>query len=221
MRETNEQKIARLKRKVAELEAKLKESKRQNRQNLRCYKTNVADIDKTHKGEAKLLTDKILELQQSWAAEKAELEEQIRKLKEENQNLRILNSLENKKVERIKEDRRLNALRSEIQADNGSRLEYYNMGLYSGKDHSCFIDPYVLVLKINPYTGALINIYGSMAILDLIQDNPYYIQKKAEVEPYLEAVEESDPDALAFIDGVGRDLYERLYPNFPFDEYSI
>lgn len=60
-----------------------------------------------------------------------------------------------------------------------------------------------------------------MAILDLIQDNPYYIQKKAEVEPYLEAVEESDPDALAFIDGVGRDLYERLYPNFPFDEYSI
>ena len=185
MRETNEQKIARLKRKVAELEAKLKESKRQNRQNLRCYKTNVVNIDKTHKGEAKLLTDKILELQQSWAAEKAELEEQIRKLKEENQNLRMLSSLENKKVERIKEDRRLNALRSEIQADNGSRLEYYNMGLYSGKDHSCFIDPYILVLKINPYTGALINIYGSMAILDLIQDNPYYIQKKAELSALL------------------------------------
>jgi hypothetical protein len=41
------------------------------------------------------------------------------------------------------------------------------------------------------------------------------------VKPYLDAVDDEDPEALSFIDSIGRDIYEKLYPDFPFEEYSI
>ena len=113
------------------------------------------------------------------------------------------------------------AYKKEYRRFNDSRLEYYNLGLYCGKDHYNFINPWFLTLNINPHTGAKLNVGGTTSILNIIKDNPYYQQKIEAVKPYLDAADDEDPEALSFIDSIGRDIYEKLYPDFPFEEYSI
>ena len=221
MRETKDQTILRLKRRVTELEGELKTFKSQARAYKKECRLDYAEVEAKYKQQIAKLQAEISEKYERWNSERQDLE---KRLATAESHLKRINESERQK--RLKEDEKWEAYQEqewlkECRRYNDSRLEYYNLGLYCGKDHYNFINPWFLTLNINPHTGAKLNVGGTTSILNIIKDNPYYQQKIEAVKPYLDAADDEDPEALSFIDSIGRDIYEKLYPDFPFEEYSI
>ena len=80
MRETKEQTIARLERKLVEKEAELKEVKRLNRTDKRDNKAHINDLQKAYKREILLLKNHIAQIQTVWSEEKNKLLKEIESL---------------------------------------------------------------------------------------------------------------------------------------------
>ena len=222
MRETKVQTIARLERKLAEKEAELKEVKRLSRADKRDSKAYISDLQKAYKREILLLKNHIAQIQSVWSEEKNKLMKEIESLE----------SYKNYYRDRVQEkDNADNNWASQykssdllLRQDNDVRLEYFLGGFYCDKWQQPFVDPLLLTLTINPYTGERLNIDGTVSILNQIKENPFYVQRVEDMKPYYEiASQESEEgiDALVHIDEVGREIYKNLYLDFPFEEYSI
>ena len=222
MRETKEQTIARLERKLAEKEAELKEVKRLSRADKRDNKAHINDLQKAYKREILLLKNHIAQIQTVWSEEKNKLLKEIESLE----------SYKNYYRDRVQEkDNADNNWASQYKSsdlllsqDNDVRLEYFLGGFYCDKWQQPFVDPSLLTLTINPHTGERLNIDGTVSILNQIKESPFYVQRVEEMKPYYEiASQESEEgiDALVHIDEVGREIYKNLYLDFPFEEYSI
>ena len=222
MRETKVQTIARLERKLAEKEAELKEVKRLSRVYKRDSKAHISDLQKAYKREILLLKNHIAQIQTVWSEEKNKLLKEIESLE----------SYKNYYRDRVQEkDNVGNNWASPYKSsdlllsqDNDVRLEYFLGGFYCDKWQQPFVDPSLLTLTINPHTGERLNIDGTVSILNQINESPFYVQRVEEMKPYYEiASQESEEgiDALVHIDEVGREIYKKLYLDFPFEEYSI
>lgn len=222
MRETKGQTIARLERKLAEKEAELKEVKRLSRADKRDSKAYISDLQKAYKREILLLKNHIAQIQSVWSEEKNKLLKEIESLE----------SYKNYYRDRVQEkDNADNNWASQykssdllLRQDNDVRLEYFLGGFYCDKWQQSFVDPLLLTLTINPYTGERLNIDGTVSILNQIKENPFYVQRVEDMKPYYEiASQESEEgiDALVHIDEAGREIYKNLYLDFPFEEYSI
>ena len=112
-------------------------------------------------------------------------------------------------------------MREISKKDADSRLEYYNLGFTSDKYGVPFVDPKTLILNIDPNTGDRL-LYGTaQIIIDKIKYTDLYQKKLMHVYPLVELAENDDFDAMDTIDTEGRYLYEKLYRDFPFEEYHM
>lgn len=221
MRETKDQKIIRLERKSSQLEVELKEVKKQLKTSQRENKAGSAEIERTYKKEIEKLQAKIDEMSKIWETEKSNLEQ---KLDQANSLCKWYSDQERKRVRKEERERNEWLKAEELKAilrNNDSRLEYFNSGQWCDKYHNDFIDSTTLTLSINPHTGELLNLNGTCELLTLLEGNPYYQQKLEEVKPHLEMDYKEDPEILQLIFDIGMDLYKKLYPDFPFEKYSI
>lgn len=238
MRETKNQTISRLKREVT----KLKEESKLLRSQLRILhkdsRSESIDREKLHTNEVTILQTEISKWKEEQDRERRDLEktleetrleckqfqETVHKLVREEELEKEKNREKEREKER-EEKRRMERERLELEKkekleEDASRLDYFTNGSYCWR-RNYFIDSHSLVLNINPHTGELLNITGWVTICKLIQDEPYYQQRLDEVNTYLENHDYELVETKKFIHSVGIDIYEKLYPNFQFEEYSI
>ena len=104
--------------------------------------------------------------------------------------------------------------------DNVKRLEDWNMGFTKDKYGLTFIDPTMLTLNINPNTGARLKPFSCIHIAKSIENNPLYIKKCDELYELKERVFR-ECEIEEFINNVSRELYEKLYKDFPFEDYEM
>ena len=213
MRETAQTKMARLERKISELELEQKELKKQNKLLQKGGRQNLCEIEKIHKVEVSTLNAEIARLKR----ENEELKNTIEELEKDKVALisRAYNS--GKTKEEIAQEKMSKELAVISAEDAQNRLEAWNMGLTRDQFGVPFIDPFFLTLKINPHTGERLTIFGRNHICNRILEDPYYEKRAIEVDKFKES-NHTESEIEEFIDSVGRDLYEKLYPDFPFEE---
>lgn len=222
MRETKDQTITRLKRVNSELTERLRDINKKNRSTRREGKDKMTEIEKMYKTEITNLKNEVIKLQN-----KIEEERNVwnKELDETKQSLLYWkNKCEGKttNVEERRRDEGLSILERDKQERDKVRLEYFEGELWEDKYHYHFFDPYTLILKINPYTGQELNIYGTGKILNLIEKNSYYLERLEMIQHYLDDHDfDNDLSLKQKVYEVGMDIYRTLYPNFPFDQYSI
>ena len=94
------------------------------------------------------------------------------------------------------------------------------MGFSKDKYGFTFIDPDMLTLNINPNTGARLRPFSCVHIAKSIGNDPLYIKKCDELYELKERVFR-ECEIEEFINNVGRELYEKLYKDFPFEDYEM
>lgn len=222
MRETKDQTITRLKRVNSELTEKLRAINRQNRSARREKRDSIIEIEKKYKTEITNLKNEVIKLQ-----DQIEDERNVWK-KELDETKRLLHYWKHKcesKTNNVEGQRReegLSILEQDKRERDKIRLEYFEMGVCEDKYHYHYFDPNPLILKINPHTGQELNIYGIGKILNLIEKNSYYLERLEMIQHYLDDLDfDTDFGLKQKVFEVGMDIYRTLYPNFPFDQYSI
>lgn len=214
MRETKDQKIIRLERKIKELENCVKEQKAGNRQFKKELKQGLNIKEISHKSDIENLNKEIHRL----ITENRILQKTITDLEEEKKGLEILLRNSNKTKEEIRFDESFNAFKKFTEEDNAQRLEYWEMGLLKDKYGITFIDPTTLTLNINPNTGEMLKHFTCAVIAEAIKNDPLYIEKCDELYELKERVFRKS-DIEEFINSTGRELYKKLYKDFPFNDY--
>ena len=214
MRETKDQKIIRLERKIKELENCVKEQKAGNRQFKKELKQGLNIKEISHKSDIENLNKEIHRL----ITENRILQKTITDLEEEKKGLEILLRNSNKTKEEIRFEESFNAFKKFTEEDNAQRLEYWEMGLLKDKYGITFIDPTTLTLNINPNTGEMLKHFTCALIAEAIKNDPLYIEKCDELYELKERVFRKS-DIEEFINNTGRELYEKLYKDFPFNDY--
>lgn len=214
MRETKDQKIVRLERKIKELENCIKEQKAGNRQFKKELKQGFNIKETSHKSDIANLNKEINRL----ITENRILQKTITDLEEEKKGLIILLRNCNKTKEEIRFEESCNELKQMCSEDNAQRLEYWEMGLLKDKYGITFIDPTTLTLNINPNTGEMLKRFSCAIIAETIKNDPLYIKKSDEFYEFKEKVF-CERKIEEFINNAGRELYEKLYKDFPFDKY--
>ena len=214
MRETKDQKIVRLERKIKELENCIKEQKAGNRQFKKELKQGLNIKETSHKSDIANLNKEIHRL----ITENRILQKTITDLEEEKKGLITLLRNCNKTKEEIRFEESCNELKQMCSEDNVKRLEYWEMGLLKDKYGITFIDPTTLTLNINPNTGEMLKHFSCAIIAETIKNDPLYIKKCDELYKLKERVFR-ECEIEEFINNVGRELYEKLYKDFPFDKY--
>ena len=214
MRETKEQKIIRLERKIKELENCVKEQKAGNRQFKKELKQGLNIKEISHKSDIENLNKEIHRL----ITENRILQKTITDLEEEKKRLEILLRNSNKTKEEIRFEESFNAFKKFTEEDNAQRLEYWEMGLLKDKYGITFIDPTTLTLNINPKTGEMLKPFSCVIIEETIKNDPLYIEKCDELYKLKESVFR-ECEIEEFINSTGRKLYEKLYKDFPFNDY--
>ncbi len=234
MRETKDQTISRLEREITALKDEIKLLKLELRTSRKNNRLGTVDTEKTHKDEIKKLQNEFSKMKDNWYTGRIELE---KKLDEERNNCRHWESQIKGLEQSVRWVRKINRLGifgyDEIDTnwidmccrEDDKRLEYFNMGAYCDPYLFDFIEGINLILLINPHTGEHLSSEGKQKIYDLIGKNPYYLQKLKEIEPYLKMTENENSqdyfDAKQVIHDIGMDVYKTLYPDFPFDDYSV
>ena len=216
MRETKDQKIIRLERKVKELEGYIKTLKAGNRQFKKELKQGMNTKEFSHKSDVANLNNEINRL----ISENSRLQKIITDLDEEKKGLIILLRNSNKSKEDISFEKSRNDLKQLSCEDNEKRLEYWEMGFSKDKYGFTFIDPDMLTLNINPNTGARLRPFSCVHIAKSIENDPLYIKKCDELYDLKERVFR-ECEIEEFINNVGRELYEKLYKDFPFEDYEM
>ena len=225
MRETKDQTITRLEQKVSKLEDELKTLKKNIRTSRKDSRLKSFEKEKTYLKEISQLQIEMSKMRKTWEREKEEWE---KKIKEEIYWKEYWRGLVKNEEDDIRE-KQLTREQDEwldvCRRDDDKRLEYFNMGMYCDPYHLDFIKGNNLILLINPHTGEKLSTYGQEKIYDLIRENPYYLQKLKEIEPYLKMLENDNSqdyfDSKQSIHDIGMDVYKTLYPDFPFEVYSI
>ena len=216
MRETVQTKMARLERKISELELEQKELKKQNKLLQKGDRQNLCEIEKIHKVEVSALNAEIARLKRE--------NEELKNTKEElvKDKVALISRAYNsgKTKEEIAQEKMSKKLAVISAKDAQNRLEAWNMGLTRDQFGVPFIDPSGLNLNINPHTGERLRLDGCGNICCLMLDNPYYQAKADEVYDFKDT-HYNEREIEDFIDSVGRDLYEKLYPDFPFEKYVL
>ena len=222
MRETKDQTITRLKRVNSELTEKLRAISRQNRSARREERDSIIEIEKKYKTEITNLKNEVIKLQ-----DKIDEERNIwkKELDETKQSLLYWKNKCESKTNNVEGQRReegLSILEQDKRERDKVRLEYFEMGVCEDKYHYHYFDTNPLILKINPHTGQELNIYGTGKILNLIEKNSYYLERLEMIQHYLDDLDfDNDFSLKQKVFEVGMDIYRTLYPNFPFDQYSI
>ena len=216
MRETKDQKIIRLERKIEKLENYIKEQKAGNRQFKKELKQGLNIKEISHKSDIENLNKEIHRL----ITENRILQKTITDLEEEKKGLEILLRNSNKTKEEIRFEESFNAFKKFTEEDNAQRLEYWEMGLLKDKYGLTFIDPTMLTLNINPNTGERLKPFSCVHIAKSIENDPLYIKKCDELYELKERVFR-ECEIEEFINNVGRELYEKLYKDFPFEDYEM
>ena len=212
MRETKDQKIIRLERKIEKLENYIRELKAGRRQLKKDVKLGMNIKETSHKSDIANLNRLI--------SENSRLQKSITDLDEEKKGLIILLRNSNKSKEDISFEKSRNDLKQLSCEDNEKRLEYWEMGFSKDKYGFTFIDPDMLTLNINPNTGARLRPFSCVHIAKSIGNDPLYIKKCDELYELKERVFR-ECEIEEFINNVGRELYEKLYKDFPFEDYEM
>lgn len=222
MRETKDQTITRLKRVNTELTEKLRAISRQNRSARREERDSIIEIEKKYKTEITNLKNEVIKLQ-----DQIEDERNVWK-KELDETKRLLHYWKHKresKTNNVEERRReegLSILERDKRERDKVRLEYFEGELWEDKYHYHFFDPYTLILKINPHTGQELNINGTIEILNLIENNSYYVERLEMIQHYLDDHDfDNDYSSQQKVYDIGMDIYRTLYSDFPFDQHSV
>ena len=216
MRETKDQKIIRLERKIEKLENYIKELKAGSRQLKKDVKLGMNIKETSHKSDIANLNKEMNRL----ISENSRLQKSITDLEEEKKGLIIRLKNSNKSKEEIRFEESCNNLKQMSNEDNVKRLEDWNMGFAKDKYGLTFIDPTMLTLNINPNTGARLKPFSCIHIAKSIENNPLYIKKCDELYELKERVFR-ECEIEEFINNVGRELYEKLYKDFPFEDYEM
>ena len=226
MRETKTQTIDRLKQEITKLKQETKLLKSQLRTFHKNSRSDSIETNKTHKKEITRLQTEISKMRLTWESEKNELEKKLEVARSSEcywrEKAQELDANERQKQERIRQEREKRQWLEECRRYDDSRLEYFTSGLYCDRDQREFIDSMALILHINPHTGAFLSLDGFRTIYNLIKDHPYYQQKLEEAKKYRGTSEYDEGyfESKSAIHLIGVDLYEKLYPDFPFDQYS-
>ena len=222
MRETKDQTITRLKRVNSELTERLRDINKKNRSTRREGKDKMTEIEKMYKTEITNLKNEVIKLQ-----DKIEEERNIWK-KELEETKRLLLYWKNRcesKTNNVEERRReegLSILERDKRERDKVRLEYFEAGVCEDKYHYHYFDPNPLILKINPHTGQELNINGTIEILNLIENNSYYVERLEMIQHYLDDHDfDNDYSSQQKVYDIGMDIYRTLYSNFPFDQHSV
>lgn len=216
MRETKDQKIIRLERKIEKLENYIRELKAGSRQLKKDVKLGMNIKETSHKSDIANLNKEMNRL----ISENSRLQKSITDLEEEKKGLEILLRNSNKTKEEIRFKESFNAFKKITEEDNAQRLEYWEMGLLKDKYGITFIDPTTLTLNINPQTGEMLKPFSCVIIEETIKNDPLYIEKCDELYELKESVFR-ECETEEFINNAGRELYEKLYKDFPFENYVI
>lgn len=216
MRETKVQTISRLKREKEELKnivkIKTKEIRELKKETKQCI-----DINKTsHKLDMINFNKEINRL----TVENDKLQKYIYDLEEEIKGLKIRLKNHNKTKEEINHEESMKIFEEELLELSNQRLEYWEMGCFEDKYGCKFIDPVLLTLNINPNTGERLQYFTNLSIVETIEDNPLYIKKMDEYHKFIEEVHR-EIEIEQFINDTGRELYETLYKDFPFENYVM
>lgn len=213
MRETKDQKIARLERKVNELNQSLRNKKLEHREISNGSKKKIEQLQQRIKEMTTLHKQEVAELR----AEIQRLEKNITKEKETSRLVRAHNKVLEQEVEELQggsEPKLSQDYLESIRYDNESRLESFGWGVPTDKWGTPFIDPDSLILHINPNTGDRLCWGAEHAILELIKDEQFYIDSLASVKDYQSAARRGDLNALEIIHKKGMEIYRKLYPNY-------
>ena len=216
MRETKDQKIIRLELKIEELENYIKELKLENRKLKKEVKLGMNIKENSHKSDIINLNKEINKI----TTENIRLQKLVIDLKEEKKTLNILLKNSNKTKEEILFEESYNDLKQLSHEDNVKRLEYWEMGFLEDRDGKTFIDPTILTLTINPKTGEILRPLSCVNIMKTIENDPLYKKRCDELYELKERVFRKH-EIDEFINNTGRELYEKLYKDFPFEDYII
>ena len=213
MRETKDQKIARLERKVNELYQLLKSKKSEHKETDSDFKKRIAQLQQQIKETKIQHKQEIAKMQ----AEIQQLNENISKAEESNQLLRTHIRMKEKEIkelqgqpEEIFSDDWLEITRR----DDESRLESFGWGVPTDKWGTPFIAPENLILNINPNTGNRLCYMDVFPILELIKNEKFYIDALESIKDYQQAARKGDLDALEIIHKKGMEVYHKLYPDY-------
>lgn len=141
MRETKDQKIIRLERKIQKLENYIKELKAGSRQLKKDVKLGMNIKETSHKSDIANLNKEMNRL----ISENSRLQKSITDLEEEKKGLIIRLKNSNKSKEEIRFEESCNNLKQMSNEDNVKRLEDWNMGFAKDKYGLTFIDPLCLL----------------------------------------------------------------------------
>lgn len=213
MRETKDQKIARLERKVNELNQLLKSKKSEYKETDSDFKKRIAQLQQQIKETKTQHKQEVAKMQ----AEIQQLNENISKAEESNQLLRAHIRMKEKEIkelqgqpEEIFSDDWLEITRR----DDESRLESFGWGVPTDKWGTPFIAPENLILNINPNTGNRLCYMDVFPILELIKNEKFYIDALESVKDYQQAARKGDLEALEIIHKKGMEVYHKLYPDY-------
>ena len=184
MRETKDQKIVRLERKIKALESDIRKQRVKNRQFKKELKQDMNIKETSHKNVIINLNNEINRL----TTENSRLEKLIIDLEEEKKTLKILLRNINKTKEEIRIKESSNDFEKQNYEDNEKRVKYWEMGLLEDIYGIKFIDPTILTLNINPNTGARLKPFSCIDISKTIKTDPLYIKKCNELYELKETV---------------------------------
>ena len=218
MRETKHQKIARLSRKVLELESKLKEMRKQSKVVQKESNYDIVEIEKKHKLEILELRKEIKQLQLQHEEEKRTLVSELEQTKE----LVIFWRNRTEEYQEKEDMKSRSVFEEDTKLHNDIRLEYFNGGLYCDKYQYHFFDRDNLIFTKNPYTGGTLDSDAIKLIKRLIQNETYYIQRLTEIQTKLQESDfDSDLDLQLKIYDLGMEIYKNLYSDFPFNKFEM
>ena len=209
MRETKDQKIVRLEKKIGNLEAELKIQKSITKKQIK----DLKDVQKESNSQTQI-----------------EFEEQLKKLKNENEELHYeYKKLWDKYYTTILRNSRSknSALFSiyqtlgddtkfykQIEEDNKKRLDSYHKGDILDPYGNLYFFDKDLMITINPKTGERLNLSQLTKIYSILKNQKEYLMALTEVEQLKKT--NDGVEYLMFIDSKGRELFERFYSNFQF-----
>lgn len=223
MRETKEQKIARLERKVNEkdnelksLQKELKETKKELKNNIqndyeskiKSLKDNIKSIKDENKtilyNNSKLIESNIELL------DKIEIYERI-----------VFQSTFKEYLERVESEKGWHIETLRTQYNN---YECFKAGLISNKWGIPFFDYNNLIITINPHNGKELNTVQINDIQNIIKNNSLYIEYMKIMK---KLIEENKPSYFKDYDygmittyNLGKELYDKLYADYDFAKFS-
>lgn len=207
MRETKDQTITRLKKRVQEMEAELKAIKTEKRVMAKTCKTiQTKHAQNNH------------ELAKERERALKDLQTQFRTLRDSYHTLLVRQSrckcdvLFSSKLFGMTD----RAWYQQIEEDNQKRLEAFNQGVFMDPYGCMFFFKDSLLLAINPHTGEKLNLGQLTRIYHIVRDQGFYHEMLQQVASFPKHF--SEVDKMIAIDRAGRTVYEKLYSTFNFNQ---